>query len=59
MTFDPETISDGARLIRRLGLTASYNTLLHLIQQAPTPPIVTPSALGVDDGAMRPQISAG
>ena len=49
----------GARLVRRLGLTASRNTLLHLVRQAPAPPIVTPSALGVDDWAMRRRFTYG
>jgi transposase len=43
----------GARLGRRLGLTASRNTLLRLVRRAPLPSIATPSALGVDDWALR------
>ena len=49
----------GARLGRRLGLTASRNTLLHLVRQAPALPIVTPSALGVDDWAMCRRFTYG
>jgi transposase len=43
----------GARLGRRLGLTTSRNTLLRLVRRAPLPSIATPSALGVDDWALR------
>jgi hypothetical protein len=43
----------GARLGRRLGLTTSRNTLLRLVRRAPLPAIATPSALGVDDWALR------
>jgi hypothetical protein len=49
----------GARLVRDLSLTASRNTLLHLVRQAPAPPVVTPSALGVDDWAMRRRFTYG
>jgi len=49
----------GARLVRKLGLTASRNTLLHLVRRAPAPPDVTPSALGVDDWAMRRRFTYG
>ena len=49
----------GARLGRRLGLTASRNTLLHLVRQAPALPIVTPPALGVDDWARRRRFTYG
>jgi transposase len=49
----------GARLGRWLGLTMSRNTLLHLVRQAPALPIVTPSALGVDDWAMRRRFTYG
>ena len=49
----------GARLVRDLGLTASRNTLLDLVRQAPVPPVVTPSALGVDDWAMRRRFTYG
>ena len=44
--------SAGARLGRKFGLTACRNTLLNLIRQAPMPPVVTPSVLGVDDWAL-------
>jgi transposase len=43
----------GARLGRQLGLTTSRNTLLRLVRRAPLPSIATPSALGVDDWALR------
>jgi transposase len=43
----------GARLVRKLGLTASRNTLLRLVRRAPLPVVATPSALGVDDWALR------
>ena len=43
----------GARLGRKLGLTASRNTLLRLVRRAPLPTFATPSALGVDDWALR------
>ena len=49
----------GAWLVRDLGLIASRNTLLHLVRQAPAPPVVTPSALGVDDWAMRRRFTYG
>ncbi len=43
----------GARLGRRMGLAASRNTLLRLVRRAPMPPEITPTALGVDDWALR------
>jgi transposase len=43
----------GARLGRRLGLTAGRNTLLRLIRRTPLPEVATPTALGVDDWALR------
>jgi transposase len=43
----------GARLGQRLGLTTSRNTLLRLVWRAPLPSVATPSALGVDDWALR------
>jgi transposase len=49
----------GARLGRRLGLATSRNTLLRLIRRAPMPSIATPSALGVDDWALRKGQSYG
>ena len=49
----------GARLDQRLGLAASRNTLLRLVRQAPMPPVVTPSALGVDDWALRKRHTYG
>ena len=49
----------GARLGRTLGLTASRNTLLRLVRRAPLPDITTPSALGVDDWALRKRHTYG
>src|SRR3954467_13100992 len=49
----------GARLRRTLGLTASRNTLLRLVRRAPLPDITTPSALGVDDWALRKRHTYG
>jgi len=43
----------GARLLAELGLPASPDTLLRLIQTAPLPVRVTPRVLGVDDWALR------
>jgi len=43
----------GARLLPRLGLQASPDTLLRLTRRAPSPPVATPVALGVDDFAFR------
>jgi transposase len=36
-----------------LGLTTSRNTLLRLVRRTPLPSVATPSALGVDDWALR------
>ena len=49
----------GARLGRKLGLKASRNTLLRLVRRASLPDIVTPSALGVDDWALRKRHTYG
>jgi len=49
----------GVRLGRKLGLNASRNTLLRLIRRAPMPDLATPSALGVDDWALRKRHSYG
>ncbi len=49
----------GARLGRKLGLKASRNTLLRLVRRASLPDVVTPSALGVDDWAMRKRHTYG
>ena len=49
----------GARLGRKLGLAGSRNTLLRLIRQAPLPTVATPSALGVDDWALRKRHTYG
>jgi transposase len=49
----------GARLGGRLGLTADRNTLLRLIRRAPQPAMAAPSALGVDDWAMRRRFTYG
>jgi transposase len=43
----------GARLLRTLGLRASPDTLLRLIQRAALPNAPTPEVLGVDDFAFR------
>ncbi|HEU5423359.1 MAG TPA: ISL3 family transposase, partial [Nitrolancea sp.] len=43
----------GARLLITLGLTASPDTLLRVIQASPAPPVPTPRVLGVDDWARR------
>ena len=51
--------SAGVRLSAKLGLAASRNTLLRLVRQAPLPPAVTPSVLGVDDWALRKRHSYG
>src|SRR4051812_32027321 len=51
--------SAGVRLGAKLGLAASRNTLLRRVRQAPVPPAVTPSALGVDDWALRKRITYG
>jgi transposase len=51
--------SAGVRLGRKLGLTASRNMLLRRVRQAPVPPVVTPSALGVDDWALRKRATYG
>ncbi len=49
----------GMRLGRKLGLNASRNTLLRLVRRAPLPDVATPSALGVDDWALRKQHTYG
>ncbi len=49
----------GVRLGRKLGLNASRNTLLRLIRRAPVPDFATPSALGVDDWAVRKRHTYG
>ena len=51
--------SAGVRLGAKLGLAASRNTLLRRVRQAPVPPAVTPSALGVDDWALRKRATYG
>ena len=43
----------GARLSGSMGLATSRNTLLRLVRRAPIPDVATPSALGVDDWALR------
>jgi transposase len=43
----------GAQLGNRLGLRTSPDTLLRLVQEAPTPPTATPQVLGVDEWAWR------
>jgi len=42
-----------ARTSQRLHLPASRDTLLRLVRQLPTSPLVTPRVLGVDDFALR------
>jgi transposase len=49
----------GVRLGAKLGLAASRNTLLRRVRQAPVPPAVTRSALGVDDWALRKRVTYG
>ncbi len=49
----------GVCLGRKLGLPASRNTLLRLVRRAPMPDVATPSALGVDDWAMRKRHTYG
>ena len=51
--------SAGVRLGAKLGLAGSRNTLLRRVRQAPVPPAVTPSALGVDDWALRKRATYG
>ena len=51
--------SAGVRLGAKLGLSASRNTLLRRVRQAPMPSAVTPSALGVDDWALRKRATYG
>jgi len=43
----------GARLVARLGLRTSADTLLRLVQTAPTPDASAPQVLGVDEWAWR------
>jgi len=43
----------GSRLAAKLGLPASRMTLLRLVRATPCPPVCTPTALGVDDFALR------
>lgn len=43
----------GARLAERLAMPASGDTLLRLVERAPTPAARTPRVLGVDDWAWR------
>ena len=49
----------GARLSKVLGTVVSRNTLLRLVRRAPQPDWVTPSALGVDDWALRKRDTYG
>jgi transposase len=51
--------SAGVRLGAKLGLAVSRNTLLRRVRQAPVPPAVTPSSLGVDDWALRKRATYG
>jgi transposase len=43
----------GARLSRSLGLIVSRNTLLRVIRRTPSPAVVSPQVLSVDDFALR------
>ena len=49
----------GARLGHGIGLATSRNTLLPLVRRAPVPPVDTPTALGVDDWALRKRHTYG
>ena len=49
----------GARLSGSMGLATSRNTLLRLVRRAPMPDVATPSALGVDDWALRKRHTYG
>src|SRR3954451_5081330 len=51
--------SAGVRLGAKLGVSASRNTLLRRVRQAPMPSAVTPSTLGVDDWALRKRATYG
>src|SRR4051794_14141297 len=51
--------SAGVRLGAKLGLVASRNTLLRRVRQASIPSTVTPSALGVDEWALRKRATYG
>jgi transposase len=43
----------GARLVARLGLRSSPDTLLRLVQAAPTPATAASQSIGVDEWAWR------
>ena len=49
----------GARLGCSMGPAASRNTLLRRVRQVPMPPEITPTALGVDDRALRKRHAYG
>ncbi len=49
----------GARLSGSMGLATSRNTLLRLVRRVPMPDVATPSALGVDDWALRKRHTYG
>jgi transposase len=55
--FKPLSLALGGKTGARLGamrhVPTSPDTLLRLIRQLPDPPMVTPTILGVDDGATR------
>src|SRR3982751_1476133 len=52
-------IRQSERYWAKLGLVASRNTLLRRVRQASIPSAVTPSALGVDDWALRKRATYG
>jgi transposase len=51
--------SAGVRLGAKLGLAVSRNTLLRRVRQTPVPSAMIPSALGVDDWALRKRVTYG
>jgi transposase len=51
--------SAGVRLGAKLGLAASRNTLLRRVRRTPIPSTAVPSALGVDDWALRKRVTYG
>src|SRR5581483_7365030 len=49
----------GSRLLKRIGMSASADTLLRLAKEAKLEPIITPTHLGVDDFAIRRGMTYG